>query len=425
RVPAAVDLGEVPVDAINVARQRHGVEVDPAIAVAFDHRHVAVVEVHDLPGVREDRGRVGREEVLAVSDADEQRASLPRRDDLARIAARNHGDALRALDLAQRVDHRLLERAVEQLLHEVRDHFGIRVGAEDVPEVLQRIAEHAGVLDDPVVHDGHAAVGAQVRMRVALVRRTVRRPARVPDADHPVHRVGGDRRFELRDLSRRAADPDRLAVPQRDARGIVAAILHAPQPLYQQRRRLSRPDVSYDSAHGVCLYLAPYESVASSSRPRSTSFCASTRVGASAMTRTTGSVPEGRMCTQRSCQSRRIPSCISASASGKAAFSAAYTVSSGASGLASLSLMIAYRGAPATTAEIVRGSSSIICKTSATPSGASRPRCSSGRMTPPFPSPPITAFSARMRSATFTSPTGARITRWPCSAAASSTTRLV
>ena len=49
----------------------------------------------------------------------------------------------------------------------------------------------------------------------------------------------------------------------------------------------------------------------------------------------------------------------------------------------------------------------------AAPTGASRPRCTSDRMTPPFPSPPIGASRSRIRVATFTSPTGARMTSTP------------
>src|SRR5437870_3244223 len=46
-------------------------------------------------------------------------------------------------------------------------------------------------------------------------------------------------------------------------------------------------------------------------------------------------------------------------------------------------------------------------------------------MTPPFPSPPITAASRKMARATCTSPTGVRTRSAPHSRAASSTTRLV
>src|SRR5439155_175431 len=62
---------------------------------------------------------------------------------------------------------------------------------------------------------------------------------------------------------------------------------------------------------------------------------------------------------------------------------------------------------------------------SAAATGASRPACRAGYITPPFPSPPITAARRKMARATWTSPTGVRTTSAPHSRAASSTTRLV
>src|SRR5512139_3655782 len=48
---------------------------------------------------------------------------------------------------------------------------------------------------------------------------------------------------------------------------------------------------------------------------------------------------------------------------------------------------------------------------------------SAGRITPPFPSPPMRAFSSLMAWATLASPTGARTNRPPIARVASSTTR--
>ena len=79
-VAALLDLGEVPVDFVNrlvdaFVRDRRGVE-----AVGRQHRHLAVVEVHHLARVLDDRRHVGGQEVLAVGDAHDQRAAVARAD---------------------------------------------------------------------------------------------------------------------------------------------------------------------------------------------------------------------------------------------------------------------------------------------------------------------------------------------------------
>jgi hypothetical protein len=249
RVSAALDLRQIPVDAVDEARLRRGVKVDHAITVPLDHRHVAFVEVHHLPGVGEDCRCIRREEVLAIADTDEQRAALAGRDDLARIAAAHHCNAVGARNLAQRVNHSLFEGAVVKLLDEVREHLRVGVRTELVAELPERGTQGACVLDDTVVDHRNRAVGAQVRMRIPFRRRSVRGPARVPDAGHAVHGVGGNRTFELRDLARSPARLDCLAVKQGDAGGVVPAVLHSLEPLDQQRGGLLGADVSNDAAH--------------------------------------------------------------------------------------------------------------------------------------------------------------------------------
>ena len=70
-------------------------------------------------------------------------------------------------------------------------------------------------------------------------------------------------------------------------------------------------------------------------------------------------------------------------------------------------------------ADSARPSSTSTCRMRAAPIGASRPRWTSGRMTPPFPSPPWGAPRSRMRAARCPSPTGARTASPPAVRAAS------
>jgi hypothetical protein len=68
-------------------------------------------------------------------------------------------------------------------LDEVRDDFRVGLGVEGVPFGDERALELAEVLDDAVEHDGDVAVlAARERVRILLVDRPVRRPARVAEA---------------------------------------------------------------------------------------------------------------------------------------------------------------------------------------------------------------------------------------------------
>src|SRR5207247_4338521 len=125
---------------------------------------------------------------------------------------------------------------------------------------------------------------------------------------------GAELLLEHADLPGRLVDLDAPVVDQRQARRVVAAVLEPPQPLEQQRGRLPGPRVAYDAAHRR--------------RPSSTSCRAATLVGASAISRTIGSVLDGRTWSQRSRQASRSPSWVSTCTSANRCRSARYTGSS-------------------------------------------------------------------------------------------------
>ena len=79
--------------------------------------------------------------------------------------------------------HRRFEIAVVVQFDEVREHLGIGLAAEDVAELEQACAQRGVVFDDAVVDDRDASAAVQMRVRVGVGGRAVRRPASMPDAD--------------------------------------------------------------------------------------------------------------------------------------------------------------------------------------------------------------------------------------------------
>ena len=88
----------------------------------------------------------------------------------------------------------------------MRDDFGIGLGLEFVPFLLQLLLEDEIVLDDAVVNHDDVAFAIAMRMRVLLGGTAVRRPARVPDAVGAVERAVADRLFQVAQFARRAPD---------------------------------------------------------------------------------------------------------------------------------------------------------------------------------------------------------------------------
>src|SRR6266581_9090783 len=114
-------------------------------------------------------------------------------------------------------------------------------------------------------------------MRVDGIRHAVRRPTGMRDGRRSDGQSGTELALERRDLPGRAEDLE-AAVHDREPCRVIAAILKALQAFEHERRRRSLARVAYDAAHDC--------------RPSSIKRCASALVGASAIKRIIGSVPE-------------------------------------------------------------------------------------------------------------------------------------
>src|SRR5262249_44489567 len=139
-----------------------------------------------------------------------------------------------------------LDLAVDQSGNQTR--IGARLDA--AASRLELRADIAAVLD--------AAAGAvrdaarAVRMRVRLRRLAARGPARVAEPELAAQLLAAQLRVEVRELAHRAPDHQLAAVPHRDARGVVAAVLEAAQAVDQHLLHASRAtDVADDSAHAL------------------------------------------------------------------------------------------------------------------------------------------------------------------------------
>ncbi len=240
----------VPVDLDHVGRvvRAGGLVEDRALRRELDD--VAVLgELHEA-GLREERGNRRREEHLALADADDERRLTACADEQVGMVVMDDDEGEVAFELRVRLLHRGDEVAVVVALDEMHDDFGVGLRGKRVSVVEQRLAQLAVVLDDPVQHDRDLVlVAAGQRMRVLLGHAAVRRPARVPEA---VRRLGSVRAGgRLQDLQ--VADGAHVLEPvgftQREARGVVAAVLQLLEALQQQRLRVPTPDISDDPAH--------------------------------------------------------------------------------------------------------------------------------------------------------------------------------
>ena len=139
------------------------------------------------------------------------------------------------------------------LVDAVADDLGVGVRSELVAGRLERGAQHGVVLDNAVVHEGQVIRG-QMRMRVALVRHPVGRPAGVGHARVTVQRALLEHLLKgFHPADGTSAHQPAVLIKHGDTGGVVTAIFETPQAFEQQGDNVALGDGADDAAHGVLL----------------------------------------------------------------------------------------------------------------------------------------------------------------------------
>ena len=110
RVPAQLDRVRLPVDAIDPRRDRPMLDMADLEITRRQPNHLAILQISHPRRVRRDRHRVARKQVLAFTQAHDQRAAKPCADDDPRLLFAHHREPisplqpLRAPAAARRTD---------------------------------------------------------------------------------------------------------------------------------------------------------------------------------------------------------------------------------------------------------------------------------------------------------------------------------
>ena len=222
-------------------------------ALVRQHRPVAVFQITDLVGEGGKRDRVRAEIhfafIFTLAVADGERRALARADHQVILAGEQKGERKGAAQLFERGRHRL--GRLFALFHlagdQMRHHFGIGLATEFRTVLGKPFAQLAEILDDAIMRDGDTVGG--VRMRVALGRLAVRRPAGMADADIAGQRLAREPFFQRGELALGAAAAERAVIERGDAGGVVAAVFQALERLDQMAGDRLASDDSDDPAH--------------------------------------------------------------------------------------------------------------------------------------------------------------------------------
>ena len=246
--------GDVPVDVVRLEAGRRGaVEVGDLDLVAGHLDDLVVAELDGLTGELEEGGDIGAEEVLALADADDQRAGAAGGDDAVGIlgvdgdqgegALQAGGDGAHGVD-----DGRAL---VDELAEQLGGGLGVGLALELDAGGLELGAQLGEVLDDAVVHQRDTAGLADVRVRVLVGRAAMGGPTGVTDALVALgDRIGLELGIQVGDLAGLLGPVDLALGLDGEAGRVIATVLKAAKAFDDDGLGATRPDVTHNSTHG-------------------------------------------------------------------------------------------------------------------------------------------------------------------------------
>ena len=218
---------------------------------------LTVLEHHDIAGGVDERDDIGSNIGAGFAHADHNRGVLARHGDHAGLVSAHGGQTIGTDHVGASLAHggHQVVRLGISLFDQMREDLGIGLALKVVAAALQLFAQLGEVLDDAVVDDGDATVAAGVGMGVNDGRLAVGRPTGVADTAGSVAVDVGKLALQARDLAHAADDIEvrrgALAHLERDARGVIAAILHTLEARNQDVLCNIRAGVADNSAHRI------------------------------------------------------------------------------------------------------------------------------------------------------------------------------
>jgi hypothetical protein len=134
------------------------------------------------------------------------------------------------------------------MMNAMSNHFGVGFRREGVAQTLEIRAQCLVILDDSIVHNGHAVAG-YVRVGVVRGRNAVSRPSGMRNAHGAGDRSRIDGILEDLNLTDGAQAGDPPVLDHGKAGRIVAAVLQATQTLHEDGYRVALRNHTHNSTH--------------------------------------------------------------------------------------------------------------------------------------------------------------------------------
>ncbi|RMN32851.1 hypothetical protein ALQ61_05730 [Pseudomonas coronafaciens pv. zizaniae] len=234
---------------------RQAVDVPDLHAVTTDLGDIALFQVHEAVGYLTQRQLVGSKEVFTQAHTDHQGAATAGGQQTIWLSSTDNGQTVGTVKLfngSLQCDCQV-RRVLELVVQQVNNDFSVGIGDECITQGLELFAQGFVVLDDAVV-DNCQLVSREMRVSIALARRTVGGPAGVSNAQTPRQWLACQRLIQFTDLTGTTTALQGAFVGENShACAVITSVLETFEAFEQDGGDVTFSDGADYSTHGFLL----------------------------------------------------------------------------------------------------------------------------------------------------------------------------
>ena len=239
----------VPVDLEHLLAYRRAVDILHPNVVSRHRRNFAIAHNKGAARMIDNRRNIRSDKILTLAQADNQRIILLRADNLVRLVLTHHHQTVGALHQTQHSFYGFLKITVILICQQMRYNLTVGFRQELMALSDKLLLQRQIVFDNAVMHNHEAARVIGMRMRVAVRRTAMRRPARMTNAHGARRHIAGQLLAQCVQTAHALVHADFAIFINGDTGRVISTIFQLAHAIKQEGSGLVVAYIAHNSTH--------------------------------------------------------------------------------------------------------------------------------------------------------------------------------
>ena len=238
-----------PCDLLDFLPDRLSVFIINGYAVLLHHCQFFIIQNVDIPGVVDDCGNIGGNEVFTFAQTDNEGIVLLGADNGVRVGAVHDNKAVGAFDDGKHLADGGEEIAVVQFFQQMGYDFRIRFGLEHMALFHEVFFQSQVVFNDTIMNHYEMVMAVSMGMGIPVGRFAMGCPAGMTDADMALERMLFQLIFQIHQPALLFLNVYFSIFIDRNACRIISSVFQAAKSVNQKVGGISTAHITYNTAH--------------------------------------------------------------------------------------------------------------------------------------------------------------------------------